>query len=298
MTGREQGFLLLTSHLGDPARKPLTTAQLRTLAARAKTMERPAEQREMTEADLVAIGYDRETARRILDLLSNTEQLSWYVSRAARRDCIPVTRVSPAYPRILGRLGDERPGCLWAKGDVSLLKKPAVALVGSRDLEPENQAFAAEVGRQAALQGYVLVSGNARGADKTAQQVCLEAGGQVISVVADELEKHPLQKHILYLSEDGYDMVFSTIRALSRNRIIHALGALTFVAQSSLHKGGTWDGTEKNLRKNVSPVCCFDDGSQAARELAQMGATLIGQEDLLDLNALSKPNYSFLDESI
>ena len=298
MTGREQGFLLLSSHLGNPERKPLTTAQLRILSARAKTMEKPEDQREMTEADLVAIGYDWETARRILHLLSDTEQLNWYVSRAARRDCFPLTRVSPEYPWILRRLGNERPGCLWAKGDVSLLTKPAVALVGSRDLAPANQAFAEAVGRQAALQGYVLVSGNARGADKTAQQACLEAGGQVISVVADELEKHLLQKHVLYLSEDGYDMPFSTIRALSRNRVIHALGALTIVAQSGLYKGGTWDGTEKNLRKNLSPVCCFDDGSQATRELAQMGATLIGPEDLADLKALSKVNYSFLNNEI
>ena len=32
MNGKERGFLLLTSHLGDPERKPLTVAQFRQLA--------------------------------------------------------------------------------------------------------------------------------------------------------------------------------------------------------------------------------------------------------------------------
>ena len=247
----------------------------------------------MQEADLVALGYDWETARRILKLLSDTEQMNWYTSAAARRNCFPVTRVSPEYPSVLQRLGDERPGCLWAKGDVSLLTKPAVALVGSRDLRQDNEAFAAEVGRQAACQGFVLVSGNARGADKTAQQACLDAGGQVISVVADELQKHAYSEGILYLSEDGFDLPFSTPRALSRNRIIHALGTLTFVAQCGFYQGGTWDGTERNLRKNISPVCCYDDGSRAARELAQMGAVLIRLEELMDIPTLSRGNGGF-----
>jgi len=297
LTGREQGFLLLSSHLGNPERKPLTTAQLRRLTQRAGAMEAPTVQRELTARDLIAIGYDRETAEHILRLLSDTQQLEWYVKKGARSGCYPITRVSEGYPdRLYHRLGAERPGCLWAKGDASLLSRPAVSLVGSRDLLPQNLAFAAEAGRQAARQGYVLISGNARGADKTAQQACLDAGGQVISVVADALETHALHKNILYLSEDGYDMPFTTPRALSRNRLIHALGGMTLVAQSSLRKGGTWDGTENNLRKSLSPVCCFDDGSAAVRELAQMGAALIGKDHLANLQALQKEFMNFIDQ--
>ena len=87
-----------------------------------------------------------------------------------------------------------------------------VALVGSRELREENWKFAAEVGRQAALQGYVLVSGNARGADRTAQEACLAAGGKVICVVADDLWKQPLRENILYLSEDDFEEGFSAQR--------------------------------------------------------------------------------------
>ena len=41
MNPRERGFLLLTSHLGDPERKVLTVAQLRSLALRMRDMEQP-----------------------------------------------------------------------------------------------------------------------------------------------------------------------------------------------------------------------------------------------------------------
>ena len=287
MRPAEQGFLLLSSHLGDPERKVLTTAQLRTLAKRAKLL--PLEDRDLTIEDLLRIGYDRMMAQRICDLLETETQLEWYLNRGKRRDCMPLTRISENYPQKLrSRMGLDAPGCLWAKGDVSLLTKPAIALVGSRDLEEKNRCFAEEAGRQAALQGYVLVSGNARGADQIAQEACLAAGGCVISVVADELEKKPLMSRMLWLSLDGFDQPFSTIRALSRNHVIHSLGDMTLVAQCTMGKGGTWDGTTKNLRNNWSPVFCYEDTTRAMTELIQMGAAPVKTEALCDFAALQE----------
>ena len=296
MTGAERGFLLLSSHLGDAARHPLTTAQLRTLARRTQLAERPDEDRELIPADLMALGYDRKMAEQITLLLSQERLLNDYLKQAENRGCMPITRVSEGYPLLLRkRLGLDSPGCLWVKGDMSLLKQPAVALVGSRDISEKNADFAAEVGRQAALQGYVLVSGNARGADRTAQESCLAYGGQVISVVADDLSKQPMCKNILYVSEDGFAESFSTQRALSRNRVIHALGLKTFVAQSSLKMGGTWDGTVKNLRGGWSDVYCFRDGSEAMALLEQMGADLIGMDDLTSFYDLQKKEDNLFD---
>ena len=51
MIPRERGFLLLTSHLGDPQRRPLTTAQLRTLADRVRYARQPQEDRELEQAE-------------------------------------------------------------------------------------------------------------------------------------------------------------------------------------------------------------------------------------------------------
>lgn len=291
----EEGFLLLTSHLGDPARKVLTTAQFRDLTERMQYVLKTAEEREVQERDLVAIGYDRSMAGRILRLLGQEEQLHWYLRRG--KDCVPITRVSDGYPLLLRKkLGAEAPGCLWAKGDIALLERPAVALVGSRALQPENAAFARKVGQEAAKQGYVLVSGNAVGADRTAQDACLEAGGSVISVVADRLDEKKAQPNVLYISEDGYDQSFSAQRAISRNRVIHCLAQRIFVAQCALGKGGTWDGTVKNLRNNWSPVFCYRDGSAAMEELLQMGAVAVDCDELEMFGQLQPDMMNFIDQ--
>lgn len=294
MTGPERGFLLLTSHLGNPERPVLTTAQFRTLSDRVKQGIASRQDREMTISDLLSLGYGKDMASRILGLLSEEVLLYHYLSRGNRLDCVPITRITEGYPLILRqRLGLDSPGTLWAKGDLSILNTPAIALVGSRELNPENYAFAEAVGCHAAKQGLTLVSGNARGADRTAQQACLDAGGMVISIVADELWKHHPRENILYLSEEDYDSAFTAQRALSRNRCIHALGRMVFVAQANLQKGGTWDGTAKNLHFGWSPVACFRDGSTASKELEQMGAYLIGMEDLEEFQDLPEQTAFF-----
>ncbi len=272
----------------------LTVAQLRHLATRVSQMEHSRTDDPVREEDLIAIGYSPAEASRIVSLLSQEDILSWYINQGARKQCIPITRVSADYPIRLHRtLGLDSPGCLWAKGDLSLLGKPAIALVGSRELREENLAFAKEVGKQAALQGYVLVSGNARGADRTAQDACLISGGQVISVVADRLEKQPVKENVLYLSEDCFDGGFSAQRALSRNRVIHCLSDRVLVAQSSLGKGGTWDGVTKNLRYGWSNVFCFDDGTKAMQELIQMGAQAVTAEQLKHFECLAETAVNF-----
>ncbi len=287
MNGKERGFLLLTSSLGDPDRKPLTAAQLRTLATRAARMEKPLESRELVSDDLAGLGYDRQMADRIIGLLEGGTALQRYLLRGQQWDCVPISRVSVHYPAaVRQRLGLDAPGCLWAKGDLRLLSTQMISLVGSRELAEPNRRFAERVGCEAARQGITLVSGNARGADRAAQDACLSAGGRVICVVADELQKYPVVESILYLSEDSFDLPFSSQRALSRNRVIHALGYLTFVAQCDAGIGGTWDGTTRNLRSGWSPVFCFGDGSTASRELEQLGATLVAPEQLSDLPAL------------
>lgn len=245
-------------------------------------MEKPLFDRELKPEDLMELGCRPDFAWRVCDLLAEEDRLGQCLSQAQRLDCYPITRLNECYPQnVRKKLGLESPGCLWAKGDFSVLSQPMISLVGSRDLGEDNRAFAVELGRQAALQGYTLVSGNARGADTVAQNSCLNHGGMVVSVVADALGGHELKERVLYLSEDDFDQEFSAQRAISRNHIIHTLGEKTFVAQCAMEKGGTWDGTIKNLRFGWSSVFCYDDGSEAANELVQRGA------DRVDFSALS-----------
>jgi DNA processing protein len=243
--------------------------------------------RDLKAADLKALGIREDMAHRILALLEEEERLDRYLARAAREDCHVITLFSSRYPRVLEeRLGLDAPALLWYRGDPSLLEGQRIGLVGSRELEPANASFAHRAGIQSAMQNITLVSGNARGADRTAQDGCLEAGGKVISVVADELNRHSPRERLLYLSEDSFDLEFSTQRALSRNRLIHCLGFATLVAQSSLKHGGTWDGSVKNLRYGWSPLFCYADGTESIRLLCQMGAEPITEEALQDLEKL------------
>jgi DNA processing protein len=241
----------------------------------------------MVQEDIIALGYSPEEATRILILLSEKSKLRRYLQKAEEAGCRPVTRVSAAYPQILReRLQDDAPGTIWAKGDLSLLSLPAISVVGSRALMGENRKFAAEVGRQAALQNYVLISGNARGADSIAQESCLATGGKVIAIVPDALSDYPLRENVLYLSADAFDAPFSSPRALYRNQLIHCMGQKVFVVQCSLGKGGTWSGTVNNLKRHYSDVFCFRDESEASVQLSQLGAILITAQELLDIGAL------------
>ena len=290
MTGAERGFLLLCCHLGDPQRRPLTVAQFRKLARRVRSSEKAPVERELEISDLTALGYSKAEAAHILALFAGEELLEHYLSKASKYGCVPLTWLTPGYPqRILEALGDDAPACLWARGDLSLLERPGIALVGSRELGPQNAAFARQTGTEAAEQGLVLISGNARGADRTAQSAAIAAGGAVISIVAGLLTDHIPTRKMLYLSEEGFDLEFSAQRALSRNRCIHALGNAAIAAQCSLRIGGTWDGSVKNLRFGWSPLYIFDDGSESAQLLEQMGAVKIGFDALKDLRSLPCP---------
>ena len=284
MNSREEGFLLLTSRLGKRDRRPLTVAQLRELERCVQRSDRPDEDRDLFIDDLVAMGCSEETAERVISLLDDRLLLHSYVERGRSNGCAPLTRVTPGYPGKLHQcLREEAPGGIWCKGDISLLKRPAVALVGSRDLAAHNAEFARRVGELAAQYGVALISGNARGADTVAQESCLQAGGHVICVVADSLLRKATRERILYVSEEGYDLPFHAQRALSRNRLIHSMANVTFVAQCSNGTGGTWSGTCRNLQGGWSTVYCLRDGSSATAKLYQMGAHLVNTPDLPSL---------------
>lgn len=290
------GFLLLGSHLGNPDRKPLTTAQLRGLAQRIRAHGPFEQEGELSAQDLIHMGYSREMAGHILSLLGDQALLHRYLQKGRARRCVPLTRQCDRYPmQLRRRLGLDSPGCLWAKGDLSLLDGKLVSLVGCRSLMEDNRRFALRAGEEAAWQGYTLVSGNAVGADQTAQRACLDAGGKVICVVADALHSHLERPNVLYLSEEDYDAPFSSLRALRRNRVIHALGEGVLVAQCRDGKGGTWSGTSQNLRAHWTGVCCYDDGSDGAKALVSLGAVPVGTGDLSDLPGLFKREKTLFD---
>ena len=283
MTAAERGVLLLCAQLPD-GEKPLTMAQFRTLSMRAHALGPGSGDplRELHEKDLHRLGYGEADASRIVHLLAREAALDGYLARAAKLGIVPLTRISPAYPkRLAAQLGMDCPPVLFVRGDLRLLQARMIGVVGSRALRPENRAFAEAAGRLIAGEHFTLVSGGAPGADSAAQQACLSENGSAVIFPATQLCSCQAQDNLCHVSEDGFDLPFSTPRALRRNRLIHAMGEKTLVAQAGLETGGTWAGTTDNLRRSYSPVFVFDDGSDAANALSALGAQPVTQLDTL-----------------
>ena len=287
MTAAETGLLLLCCALPEDDERPLTAAQLQELSRRVRTLGPGGEDplRELTEHDLARLGYAQGQCARIVRLLSRETQLERYLRAAERNGIVPITRLSARYPaRLRQTLGQRCPAVLFAKGDAALLSARCISVVGSRELTERGRAFAEAAGRLIARSGYTLCSGGALGADRAAQEACLNAGGAAVIFPAGRLLDCPAQARVLYLAEQGYDLSFSAQRALTRNHFIHAMGEKTLVAQCRAGTGGTWDGTTENVRRGWSPVFVSDDGSEGAQALIARGAvpvrTLRSLDDL------------------
>jgi len=275
LTAAEEGVLLLCCRLGDADCKPLTSHQFQKLGLSVRASAPSGDPlRQLQPRDLTALGYEEAQAERILYLLDREAALHRYLAAAERQDIHALTYLSAAYPgRLKGQLGFSCPPVFFCRGDLALLKRSSLAVVGSRKLHPENEAFARRAGKLAAEAGLVLVSGGAVGADRAAQEACLEVGGSCVIFVADRLDQHPAHPRVLYLSADGYDVPFSNHRALARNPWIHMQGDRVIAAQCTYGAGGTWQGCMENLTHNWSDLFVFDDGSEAAKTLKERGAT-------------------------
>lgn len=295
MTAREMGLLLLCSSLGDAKRHPLTLQRLQELERAALQGPHPLNQlAQVEESYLRGLGFGAVVSCHIVRLLQQEEQAKAYLARAEAQGIACLTRLSPDYPRrLLETLGSEAPAVLWVKGDLALLQADCISVVGSREISQPNREFAREAGKQIARQGFTLVTGGARGADRAAEQGCAGQGGSVIVVLPGAIADRPLPERGVLCAEDSFDAAFSAQRALSRNRMIHAWGRKVLVAQAASHTGGTWAGTVENLRHRWSPVFQFDDGSEAARALEDLGAMGIGLAELARLDALSPAQLSF-----
>jgi DNA processing protein len=89
----------------------------------------------------------------------------------------------PGFPPQLLEIRDSPP-ILYVWGDLSLLSRPSVAIVGSRD-HTEYGAQAARILASAVAPHAVVVSGMARGIDAIAHHAALDAGGRSIGVLGN-----------------------------------------------------------------------------------------------------------------
>ena len=79
------------------------------------------------------------------------------------------------YPPLLAEL-DSAPPALIVRGDLTILDRPAVAIVGARNASAASCRFARGLAQDLANAGVLIVSGLARGIDTAAHQGSLESG--------------------------------------------------------------------------------------------------------------------------
>ncbi len=92
-----------------------------------------------------------------------------------------VTFGCEAYPERLKEIYDPPP-VLWVRGDAGLLKRPSIAIVGTRHPTPYGTGIAEVLGRDLAARGMLIVSGMARGVDTYAHKGALAAGKPTVAV--------------------------------------------------------------------------------------------------------------------
>ena len=72
---------------------------------------------------------------------------------------------------------------LWVHGDPSVLRLPAIGIVGTRQPSAHGLASTRAIAATCVAEGWVVVSGAARGIDEAAHEAALSAGGRTIGVL-------------------------------------------------------------------------------------------------------------------
>lgn len=172
------------------------------------------------------------------------------VAEACRRLGVEVfLRTDQDYPTALS--GDPfAPAVLFARGDLSVLSRRRVAVIGTRNATASGLATAAELGDALARTDVAVVSGLARGIDGAAHRGVRRSGcaGRAVGVVGCGLD-HPyprrhaelwewVAEHGLLLSEWAPGTQPTAWRFPLRNRIIAALAEVLVVVESR-ERGGS-----------------------------------------------------------
>ena len=151
------------------------------------------------------------------------------------------------YPERLREIFDPPP-VLWALGDVQLLSRPAIAIVGTRHPTPYGTGMAEVLARDLASRRMVVLSGMARGIDTAAHRGALAANGSTVAVwgtgidVIYPKENKTLAENILVaggtiLSEYRLGTFPAPQNFPKRNRILSGMSIGVLVVEAGENSG-------------------------------------------------------------
>ena len=176
-----------------------------------------------------------------------------------------ITTFDPEYPASFQSLGDKKPPVIFVKGDLTLLSKPAIAIVGTRHPSAVTIAKTREIAESIAEKGIAVVSGLAEGCDTLAHLGAIDQPGRTVAVLPSGFNKiYPKQNTALaskiaetgcLVSEYAPDTSSSKFTFVRRDALIAALGKKTIVMECAVSSGTmhTADAAYEMHR----PVGCF-----------------------------------------
>ena len=189
------------------------------------------------------------------------------------------------YPPLLAEL-DDAPPLLIAKGDLNLLDRMAVAIVGARNASAAACRFARGLAHDLGQHDFVVVSGLARGIDSAAHDGALETG--TIGVVAggidvfyppeNEARQTALYERGLVLAEMPPGTEPRARHFPYRNRIIAGIGSGTVVVEAAPRSGSLITArlaAEAGREVMAVPGSPLDPRAQGCNQLIRDGATLV-----------------------
>jgi DNA processing protein len=196
----------------------------------------------------------------------------------------------PAYPALLVAL-DDAPPVLTLRGNVALLQRTAVAMVGARNASAAACRFARQLAYELADEGIAVVSGLARGVDTAAHVGAIGqdgAGGGTIGVIAGGLdvayppENAALQERIanegLLIAEQPPGVEPRARHFPYRNRIIAGLAVGTVVVEAAPRSGSLITARlagEAGREVMAVPGSPLDPRAQGCNGLIRDGAVLV-----------------------
>jgi DNA processing protein len=214
-----------------------------------------------------------------------------------------------AYPAPLLHLYDPPP-YLCVLGDLSVLSRPTVAIVGTRRATPYGERVTQTLAGALAAAGVCVVSGMARGIDAAAHRAALARGGLTAAVLGTGVDiAYPVAHRLLHASIAQRGVVISEFPCGSRagpasfprrNRIIAALASLTIVVEAGERSGALITADHAlDLGRDVGAVPGPVESAQhvGSNGLLKHGAhAILGADDALSLlglpDASARPNVA------
>ena len=207
------------------------------------------------------------------------------------------------YPRALSEL-DDAPPLLTVQGDLKLLERPLVAIVGARNASAAACRFARQLAYDLGQQGAVVVSGLARGIDTAAHEGSIETG--TIGVIAggldvfyppeNETRQRAMAERGLVIAEMAPGTEPRARHFPYRNRIIAGLSQGTVVVEAAPRSGSLITARlagEQGREVMAVPGSPLDPRAQGCNQLIRDGATLVqNAADVLEAVRPTQPRFA------